>query len=175
MPNDRTDTATLAARLDAVERALTDETRTAPGSAAEPKSASTDPDAPDFSDASDPSDASNVPDASGAESERTDARAADGAAVRRLERRVEELAAELDAVRGLLGGVEAVNESVERRANLALAAVEEATTDREADGLVVERLPDGDDVRDDPPSAVDAVEEGEDSATSLAARLREAL
>ncbi|ELZ27203.1 hypothetical protein C474_17694 [Halogeometricum pallidum JCM 14848] len=170
MPNDRTDTATLAARLDAVERALTDETRTAPGSAAEREPASTDPDDSDLSGAL------NVPDAPGAESERSDAVAADGDAVRRLERRVEELAAELDAVRGLLGGVEAVNESVERRANLALAAAERARTDRETDGLVVERLPDGDDVRDDRSSAVDAVEaEREDSAASLAARLREAL
>ena len=41
-----------------------------------------------------------------------------------LEARVDELDAALQAVRGFLGGVSAVNESVERRADAAVAAVE---------------------------------------------------
>ncbi|MDS0297966.1 hypothetical protein NDI76_04360 [Halogeometricum sp. S1BR25-6] len=164
MPNDRTDVATLAARLDAVERALTD------GERADSKAvASTEP----------------APGALGASSDGGAADDGTAETIRRLERRVAELTAELDAVRGLLGGVEAVNESVERRADLALATAERAATeraaaDRESDGLVVERLPDGNDVDGDPSSAVDAAETGaeaadETDAGSLAARLRGAL
>lgn len=41
-----------------------------------------------------------------------------------LETRIEELDAALQAVRGFLGGVDAVNESVESRADAAIAAVE---------------------------------------------------
>lgn len=176
MSNDRPDVATLAARLDAVERALTDETRTAPRPA-EPGTAPTTPESPASSSSSHSSAASDAP---GVAPGRPDGRAADGDAVRRLERRVEELTAELDAVRGLLGGVEAVNESVERRADLALAAVEEMTTERAEEGLVVERLPDEDDAFGDPSArGDDAAREGgrrdDSTADSLAARLREAL
>lgn len=176
MPNERTDVATLAARLDAVERALTGETRTAPRPPAEPGPAPTAPESTASSTSSDLSDASDVP---GAASRRSDGRPADADAVRRLERRVEELTAELDAVRGLLGGVEAVNESVERRADLALAAVEAVTSERGGEALVVERLPDEDGAFGDP-SARDVTGGEEDprddsEADSLAARLREAL
>ena len=66
-----------------------------------------------------------------------------------LERRVAGLEAELDAVRGLLDGVETVDERVERRASAALAkaeTLEERFTSEEA--LVRERLPDaGEDCR----------------------------
>lgn len=44
--------------------------------------------------------------------------------VEALEDRVEELDAAIQSVRGFLGGVSAVNESVERRADAAVAAVE---------------------------------------------------
>jgi hypothetical protein len=163
MPNDRTDVATLAARLDAVERALTDGERAGSRGTARETSPPTAPATPSDGDAVDD------------ETDET---------LRRLERRVEELTAELDAVRGLLGGVEAVNDSVERRADLALAAVERLTDERavegESDGLVAERLPDGDGGVDDSVSAVDAAGECEDEnenadADSLAARLRGAL
>ena len=55
-----------------------------------------------------------------------------------LERRIAGLEAELDAVRGLLTGVEAVDEAVERRASTALAKVEtlEARVDTGESGLV---------------------------------------
>ncbi|MFB6252259.1 MAG: hypothetical protein ABEI27_11365 [Halobellus sp.] len=61
-----------------------------------------------------------------------------------LDRRVTELEAELDAVRGLLGGIEAVDEAVERRASIALAKAEalEDAFGAEQNGLVRERLSD---------------------------------
>jgi hypothetical protein len=64
-----------------------------------------------------------------------------------LERRVTELEAELEAVRGLLDGVEAINETVDQRASTALAKVEalEERLEPEARGLVRERLPEADD------------------------------
>lgn len=69
--------------------------------------------------------------------------------VAELERRVTQLEAELDAVRGLLDGVETVDERVERRASAALAkaeTLEERFTSEEA--LIRERLPDtGEDCR----------------------------
>jgi chromosome segregation ATPase len=54
--------------------------------------------------------------------------------VTELERRVEELEAAVQAVRGFLGGIDAVNEEVESRANTAVATVErlERRLDREA-------------------------------------------
>ena len=61
-----------------------------------------------------------------------------------LESRVDELDAAVQAVRGFLGGVSAVNESVERRADAAVAAVER-----------IERRLD-----DDPPDSVDASGDG---------------
>jgi hypothetical protein len=61
-----------------------------------------------------------------------------------LERRVADLEAELDAVRGLLDGVGAIDETVERRASAALAKAEsvEERLDSGERGLVRERLPD---------------------------------
>ena len=61
-----------------------------------------------------------------------------------LERRIVELEADLDAVRGLLDGVDAVGERVERRASTALAKAEalEARVGAGEPGLVRERLPD---------------------------------
>ncbi|WP_231751751.1 hypothetical protein [Halogeometricum sp. CBA1124] len=117
MPDDTTDLATLASRLDAVERALTDENAAARSTTGGDSAADPSTDAP----------------ATVAELERS---------VAELERSVADLSAELDAVRGLLGGVRAVNDSVERRADLALSLVERLARDREADGLVAERLPD---------------------------------
>jgi hypothetical protein len=152
MPDDTTDLATLASRLDAVERALTDES-------AAPRSTDGDDSTADPS-----SDAA----ATVAELERS---------VADLERSVADLSAELDAVRGLLGGVRAVNDSVERRADLALSLVERLARDREGDGLVAERLPD--EAAVDPADAfgdADAVDADDESdRASLAARLREAL
>ncbi|ADQ68025.1 hypothetical protein C499_16112 [Halogeometricum borinquense DSM 11551] len=157
MPDDKTDLTTLAARLDAVERALTDDDRDQPSNDA----SGTDTDT----------------EAAEALSETTVADLEQSIAA--LDRRVSELSAELEAVRGLLGGVQAVNESVERRADLALAIAEQlAAAHDEDDGLVVERLPDdaetvGDvaDRRDD--TACDT--DGDEAEDSLAARLREAL
>jgi len=68
----------------------------------------------------------------------------DDAATRvdRLERRVAALESELDAVRGLLGGVETVDEAVEQRASIALAKVEALEREFAAadPGVVTERL-----------------------------------
>lgn len=60
-----------------------------------------------------------------------------------LERRVAELEAELAAVRGLLGGVEAADEAVAQNAAVALSKVEslERRLGPSGDGLVTERLP----------------------------------
>lgn len=87
---------------------------------------------------------------SGPESD--DSTDSDGDRVATLERRVADLEAELEAVRGLLAGVEAVDEGVDRRASAALAkaeALEEQFASEET-GLVRERLPDpgGDAQRD---------------------------
>jgi hypothetical protein len=159
MPDDTTDLATLASRLDAVERALTDES-------AAPRSTDGDDSTADPS-----SDAA----ATVAELERSVADLE--RSVADLERSVADLSAELDAVRGLLGGVRAVNDSVERRADLALSLVERLARDREGDGLVAERLPD--EAAVDPADAfgdADAVDADDESdRASLAARLREAL
>ncbi|GGJ08880.1 hypothetical protein GCM10008995_18460 [Halobellus salinus] len=60
-----------------------------------------------------------------------------------LERRVTDLEAELDAVRGLLDGVETVDERVERRASAALSKAETLEKRFTAEAtLVRERLPD---------------------------------
>lgn len=58
-----------------------------------------------------------------------------------LESRVDELDAAVQAVRGFLGGVSAVNESVERRADAAVAAVERI--ERRLDGRDPDRADDG--------------------------------
>lgn len=157
MPDDTTDLSTLESRLDAVERALADETH-APSS----RRSDAGPDAP----------AETTPSPDGTTVEDLERSIAD------LERRVSDLTAELDAVRGLLGGVRAVDESVERRADLALAAVERLADDREADGLVVERLPEVHGEADVDADASDDTTDGRDGETAdgtLAARLREAL
>jgi hypothetical protein len=151
MPDDTTDLATLASRLDAVERTLTDENAAARSTTGGDSAADPSPDAP----------------ATVAELERS---------VAELERSVADLSAELDAVRGLLSGVRAVNDSVERRADLALSLVERLARDREADGLVAERLPDEAAAAVDPADAFcDAADADESDGESLAARLREAL
>ncbi|NHX35649.1 MULTISPECIES: DUF7310 family coiled-coil domain-containing protein [Halolamina] len=54
-----------------------------------------------------------------------------------LETRVDELDAALQAVRGFLGGVSAVNESVERRADAAVAAVDRLERRLDEDGAPV--------------------------------------
>ncbi|MFB6091164.1 MAG: hypothetical protein ABEJ97_08910 [Halobellus sp.] len=65
----------------------------------------------------------------------------------RLERRVASLESELDALRALLGGVEAVDRAVERRASIALAKAEALEREFGADdpGVVRERLIPSDD------------------------------
>lgn len=176
MPGSTTDLETLASRLDAVERALTD------GASSATRPSDADPDAatgPAVSGPGTPDDEptaaaettgdrpTGVSDRSGA----TDRRIANlEATVSDLEDSVADLSAELDAVRGLLGGVRAVNESVERRADLALAVAEELATD-EAEELVVERLPEVDAAE----LGVDSADDDEAESDSLAARLREAL
>ncbi|WP_049985843.1 DUF7310 family coiled-coil domain-containing protein [Halobellus rufus] len=72
----------------------------------------------------------------------TNATEASKADVDALERRVASVEAELDAVRALLGGVDAVDDAVERRASIALAKVESLERELEPadDGLVRERL-----------------------------------
>ncbi|MBB6645833.1 DUF7310 family coiled-coil domain-containing protein [Halobellus ruber] len=95
---------------------------------------------------SDPDDGSD-PKSTGEE----DTAGRDGDRVAALERRVADLEAELEAVRGLLDGVDAVDETVERRASAALAKAEalEERFEPEKTGLVRERLPDaGDDGRE---------------------------
>lgn len=63
-----------------------------------------------------------------------------------VESRLDELDAAVQAVRGYLGGVDAVDEAVERRANLALATAERLESELlDRSGLSVERLPEGDD------------------------------
>ncbi|GAB7094901.1 hypothetical protein JCM30237_20540 [Halolamina litorea] len=66
-----------------------------------------------------------------------------------LETRVEELDAALQAVRGFLGGVSAVNESVERRADAAVAAVDRLETEIHGDteGSIEERFGEDSDER----------------------------
>lgn len=88
--------------------------------------------------------ARNHADATESSPESGDDTAPDGDRVAALEHRVADLEAELEAVRGLLSGVEAVDEGVDRRASAALAkaeALEEQFAPDEA-GLVRERLPD---------------------------------
>jgi chromosome segregation ATPase len=98
-------------------------------------------------------------------SERLDAVDADVAA---LDDRLTDLEAEVQALRGYLGGVDAVDESVERRADAALAAVERLEAQLADDpALTVERLD------HDPVEPVDDAD-GDDS-TSLVERIRDAL
>ena len=94
-----------------------------------------------------------------------------------LEARVDELDAAVQAVRGYVGGVDAVGERVERRANLALAKAERLESERgDEAGLSVERLPeggggdaDGGDPADEPAWTPEGGER------TLADRLRDAL
>ncbi|SDQ73132.1 DUF7310 family coiled-coil domain-containing protein [Halopelagius longus] len=155
----------LAARLDAVERAVT-------GDGDGVDSPATDTSAP----------ADDDGETTGARVEDADADTAGrDAEMEALRDRVETLEAELDAVRGLLDGVRAVDESVERKADAALAAIERLESP-EADGdeLVVERVP-----VDDLSEAADEgtradrtgtdASDAEEETDSLAARLRGAL
>lgn len=59
-----------------------------------------------------------------------------------LESRVDELDAAVQAIRGFLGGVSAVNEAVERRADAAVAAVERLEARLDGDASVAPDLPD---------------------------------
>jgi len=78
-----------------------------------------------------------------------------------LEDRIEEFDAALQAVRGYVGNVRAVNRSVERRADAALAAVQDTTDDGRAQTLLEahdggdDRESGTDDPRYDPPVDVD--------------------
>ncbi|AEN04554.1 hypothetical protein [Halolamina sp.] len=60
-----------------------------------------------------------------------------------LETRIEELEAAVQAVRGFLGGVDAVNESVESRADAAIAAVERLEQRLDEEGVTVDSRPQG--------------------------------
>ncbi|MFB6122676.1 MAG: hypothetical protein ABEJ78_04395 [Haloferacaceae archaeon] len=89
-----------------------------------------------------------------------------------LDDRLADVEAELQALRGYLGGVSAVDESVEQRADAALAAVERLESQLVDDpALTVERL-DG-----NPMDAVDdATDEADaDDSTPLVERIRNAL
>jgi chromosome segregation ATPase len=57
-----------------------------------------------------------------------------------LDERVAELEATAQSLRGYLGGVQSVNEDVERRANAALAKAEALEADSDDDALVAERV-----------------------------------
>lgn len=148
----------LAARLDAVERAVTADGGTLPSADSSPPAGDSD---------------ETTGARGGGEGDPTDGRDAEMEALRE---RVETLEAELDAVRGLLDGVRAVDESVERKADAALAAVERLEPSG-GDELVVERVPvddlpeaSGEGARADRTSADASDAEGE--SDSLAARLR---
>lgn len=170
-PNSTHDTSALAARLDAVERAVaTDGDRNSP------------PTDRSALERGGPSETGAGESDVGATSDGRDAE------IEALRERVATLEAELDAVRGLLGGVRTVEESVERRADAALAKVErlESSMAGESD-LVVERVS-VDEVAGDAPAgendagtatAAGPTPETEDAETdgdaSLAARLRGAL
>jgi len=92
-----------------------------------------------------------------------------------LESRVDELDAAVQAVRGFLGGVSAVNEAVERRADAAVAAVErlESRLDGEERGLDRQEA-----IGDDSPSRPDGNDyeietvDGDSGDTGLRERLR---
>jgi hypothetical protein len=154
----------LEARLAAVERAVTDGESHVDAGADVAR-----PDGPRAGDADAGPDAETLRDRSGAVSD--------------LEDRVTDLEADLRAVRGLLDGVQTVEEAVERRANLALAkaeSVEEAVA--EETDLVVERVPvsdpsgglgGGTPVGREDDGGTGRADDGDD--VSLAARLREAL
>lgn len=79
--------------------------------------------------------------------------------VEALESRVDELDAAVQAIRGFLGGVSAVNEAVERRADAAVAAVERLEARLDGGTPISRDLPDGD-------------RDGEDSETGRRERLR---
>jgi hypothetical protein len=167
--NSHDDLGAFSARLDAVERAVA----AGDGATSDDDSVRVEP-----AGAGDPADDEAEPAVETAEA---------------LGARVTALEAELDAVRGLLDAARAVDESVERRADIALAKVERLESSTAADpGLVVERVPvddapepdptdsggrrdapaeDGPE-SDGPPAGVDGAEA---DATSLAERLREAL
>lgn len=162
--NSTHDVDALASRLDAVERAVTTDDGTVPPADVH-RSERDDAGTTDAGDSRD----REVDDGVGAELEA-------------LRERVATLEAELDAVRGLLGGVQAVDESVERRADAALAKVERLESSMtEESGLVVERVP-VDEISDEARPRADGAQTATDrtSATerdesnSLAARLREA-
>lgn len=124
--------------------------------------------------------------------------------VETLRARVDELDAATQAVRGYAGGISAVNEAVERRADLALATVERLERRLEPEpGLTVERLVDEEmdasdadmdpsetsgrtdgrslDTEEDasdadgPDTGAHRGDSADDPARSLAARLRDAL
>lgn len=90
--------------------------------------------------------------------------------------RMDELDAGLQAVRGFLGGVDAVNEAVERRADAAIAAVERLEAEVETGDQSGAPLDVRDSVAEDAPAAEDAgqneVEAGADSSNTLRDRLR---
>lgn len=167
-PNTAHSTDALAARLDAVERAVATDDRDSLST----DSTVSERDGRRTADAGEPRDR-----------EADDGRDAELEALRE---RVATLEAELDAVRGLLDGVRAVDDSVERRADAALAKAERLESSMAADSdLVVERVR-VDELDDDPsaggndapPAEAKRAPEGEktetDEETSLAARLREA-
>ncbi len=94
------------------------------------------------------------------------------ARITELESRVDELDAAVQAIRGFLGGVSAVNESVERRADAAVAAVDRLKR-RLDDGDADAREPGEGDSDERTANPVD--EEGEAAAEDDDRHLRERL
>lgn len=91
-----------------------------------------------------------------------------------LDARVGELESGLQAVRGYVGGIDAVGESVERRADAALAKAEELEAHLADDpGLRVERVADGS--GEGTTDGATAPADGSDDGRRLVDRLRDAL
>jgi septal ring factor EnvC (AmiA/AmiB activator) len=103
------------------------------------------------------------------------------ARVRDVETRLDELDAAVQAVRGYVGAVRAVNREVERRADAALAAADRLAGDDEVADLDLPDQPTETEETTDEPSTTrrapsdESVEESSPRAEDLAARVRDLL
>jgi hypothetical protein len=166
------DVDALAARLDAVERAVTDDEATE--FTLETSETATDSRPPSTGSESSP--VAESPRAAESRANASEDRVAT------LEDRVATLEADLAALRGLVGGVRERDESVERRADIALAKVERLERSMQvAPGLEVERIPvsgtpdaggEGSNGSGSPAVADTESPTDDDDGSSLGARLR---